>query len=84
MRQLKADINGFKSRRAFKSFMSEAMALESNLVRHINNNRCEMLYFFVNDETGKIVTWYRENDPAATILEAHNRVYHKIPWQIRG
>ncbi|MBL7197063.1 MAG: hypothetical protein ISS47_03075 [Candidatus Omnitrophica bacterium] len=78
-------INGFKNKQAFTAFMQEAMALETNICRNINHNHCEMLYLFVNDATGHIITWYRENDPAAIILDAqYYNLYHKIPWQIQG
>ncbi|MFH1753940.1 MAG: hypothetical protein ABH875_07130 [Candidatus Omnitrophota bacterium] len=77
-------INGFKNRFAFNAFMSEAIVLETNLSRNISYGRCETLYLFVNDNTGKIVTWYREHDPAAGILDEHNDQYSRIPWQVRG
>ncbi len=77
-------INGFKNRNAFNAFMSEAIVLETNLSRNISHGHCETLYLFVDDDTGSIVTWYRENDPAAGILDEHNGKYSKIPWQVRG
>ncbi len=76
-------INGFRNRYAFNTFMSEAIALEINLSRNISHGHCETLYLFVDDDTGNIVTWYRENDPAAGILDEHNDKYSRIPWQVR-
>ena len=70
---------------AFHAFMDEAMVLETKLARNITHAHCETIYLYVNDDTGHIITWYRENDPAAFALDAHHyHSYHKIPWQVRG
>jgi hypothetical protein len=84
MRMAKPYINGFKDRRAFNAFMAEAMTLETNISRNITHGHCETIYLFVNDNTGHIITWYRENDPAAQILDEQNGQYSRIPWQVRG
>ena len=75
----------FKDNEAFKIFMSEALILESNLSRTLNHGHCETLYLYVNEETGHIITWYRQGDPASQALDAHYyHIYEKIPWQVRG
>ena len=84
MRMPKPYINGFKNRQIFNAFMAEAMVLETNISRNIAHGHYETIYLFVNDNTGHIVTWYRENDPAAQILDELNGQYSKIPWQVRG
>ena len=73
----------FKSTTAFNEFMCEAMTLETNLSHNLHHDHCEMLYLYVDDDTGHIITWYREHNPASLILDAQYGIYHKIPWQIR-
>jgi len=76
--------NSFKTKVAYNEFMHEAMTLESNLSRALNHNKIETLYLYA-DDTGHIITWYREKDPAGFFLDAqHGNFYHKIPWQVRG
>ena len=85
MKTPKPDINSFKNSRVYKAFMDEAMALETNLSRRIDHDHSEILHLYVNDNTGHIITWYRENDPAAMFLDAVNEdIYHKILWQVQG
>lgn len=78
-------VNAFKTKEAYNAFTNEALALENNLSRAIHHNHCETLHLFVNEDTGHIITWYRQHDPAATILDAqYYNLYQKILWQIRG
>jgi len=76
-------ITSFKTKAAYNEFMKEAMNLETTLSRVFNHGRVETLSLYA-DDTGHIVTWYRQKDPAAMILDAEYQAYNKIPWQIRG
>jgi len=78
-------MNSFKTKEAYNAFMNEALTLETNLSRAVHHGHCETLYLFVDEGSGHIITWYRENDPAAMFLDAVNEnIYHKILWQVQG
>ena len=75
----------FLRKEAFDEFMKEALSLETNLSRNLNHDHCETLYLYAEEETGHIITWYREGDPAATILDGqYYHLYNRIPWHRKG
>jgi len=73
----------FKTKAAYNEFMKEAMNLETTLSRVLNHDKIETLSLYA-DDSGHIITWYRQKDPATMILDTEYQTYNKIHWQIRG
>lgn len=74
--------NSFRNRKAFKAFKAEAVKLELRISRNLS---CKSLYLYVDEETGHIIFWYKDDDPKANILDRHySHLFNKIIWNVRS
>ncbi len=75
----------FKDNKALRVFVRDATRVAVKIARRIASGETETLSLFVNNETGHIRIWCREEDSTASILETRSDTrYRRIPWQVRG
>ncbi len=75
----------FNDNKALRVFVRDATRVAAKITQRIASGETETLSLFVNNETGHIRIWCREEDSTASILETRSDTrYRRIPWQVRG
>lgn len=73
----------FKSKKAQMVFDAAIKRLEAEIMRNAATDYSEMLNLYVDNDTGQILMWFKENDPLVGLLDDYYlHLFRKIVWHM--